>query len=134
MQNKANFQKSKMNVSIFSKMAYENISNRTLGENKPNSNPIKANFETIQKPVTKGVSSVYTISVSRPAPSSDAGMTLTSSPRGLDIGAWSMTTPGIFWQPPVSDSTSSLPIRFIPWFAVQRPSTHRSSTHSASST
>ena len=42
MQNKANFQKTQMNVSIFSKMAYENKSNRTLGENKPNSNPIKA--------------------------------------------------------------------------------------------
>jgi len=33
-----------MNVSIFSKMAYENNHNWTLGENKPNSNPIKANF------------------------------------------------------------------------------------------
>jgi len=44
MQNKANFQKSQMNVSIFSKMAYENKSNWTLGENKPNSNPIKANL------------------------------------------------------------------------------------------
>ena len=32
-----------MNVSIFSQMAYENkSSNWTLGENKPNSNPIKA--------------------------------------------------------------------------------------------
>jgi len=33
-----------MNVSIFSKMAYENKSNWTLGENKPNTNPIKPNF------------------------------------------------------------------------------------------
>ncbi len=41
--NKANFRKSQMNVSIFSQMAYENKSNWTLGENKPNSNPIKAN-------------------------------------------------------------------------------------------
>ena len=40
MQNKANFQKSQMNVSIFSKMAYENKFNWTLGENKPNSNPM----------------------------------------------------------------------------------------------
>jgi hypothetical protein len=33
-----------MNVSIFLQMAYENKSNWTLGENKPNSNPNKANF------------------------------------------------------------------------------------------
>jgi hypothetical protein len=32
-----------MNLSIFSIMAYENKSNWTLGENKPNSNPIKPN-------------------------------------------------------------------------------------------
>ena len=44
MQNKANFQKSQMNVSIFPQEAYENKSNWTLGENKPNSNPIKANL------------------------------------------------------------------------------------------
>jgi len=31
-----------MNVSIFSKKAYKNKSNWTLGENKPNSNPNKA--------------------------------------------------------------------------------------------
>jgi len=36
MQNKANFQEARMNVSIFSQMAYENKSNWTLGENKPN--------------------------------------------------------------------------------------------------
>ncbi len=36
MQNKANFQKSQMNVSIFLQKAYENKSNWTLGENKPN--------------------------------------------------------------------------------------------------
>ena len=40
MQNKPNFQKSQMNANTFSKMAYENKSSRTLGENKPNSNPI----------------------------------------------------------------------------------------------
>jgi len=44
MQNKPNFRKSQMNVSIFSKMTYENKSNWTLGESKPNSNPIKPNF------------------------------------------------------------------------------------------
>ncbi|MEE9370011.1 MAG: hypothetical protein V3W45_00950 [Sedimentisphaerales bacterium] len=51
MQNKPNFRKSQMNVSIFSQKAYENISDWTLGENKPNfytkyakTNPIKPNF------------------------------------------------------------------------------------------
>jgi len=44
MQNKANFRKSQMNVSIFSKMAYEYKYNWTLGENKQNSNPIKPNM------------------------------------------------------------------------------------------
>jgi len=45
MQNKPNFRKAQMNVSIFSKMAYENISDWTLSENKPNSNPIKPNLQ-----------------------------------------------------------------------------------------
>jgi len=35
MQNKPNFRKSQMNVSIFPTKAYENKSNWTLGENKP---------------------------------------------------------------------------------------------------
>jgi len=33
-----------MNVNIYNTTDYENIANRTLGENKPNSNPIKPNF------------------------------------------------------------------------------------------
>jgi len=37
-----------MNVSIFSQMAYEYKHNWTLGENKPNSNPIKACPERIE--------------------------------------------------------------------------------------
>jgi len=48
MQNKANFQKSQMNVSIFSQKAYENKSNWTLGENKPNSNPICRRVKLMQ--------------------------------------------------------------------------------------
>jgi len=44
MQNKPNFRKSQMNVNIYNTTDYENIANRTLGENKPNSNPIKPNF------------------------------------------------------------------------------------------
>jgi len=45
MQNKPNFRKAEMNVNIFSQKDYENISDWTLGQNKPNSNPIKANFQ-----------------------------------------------------------------------------------------
>ncbi len=37
-----------MNVSIFLQKAYENISDWTLGKNKPNSNPIKANTKPIK--------------------------------------------------------------------------------------
>jgi len=33
-----------MNVTLYNTTAYKNNSNRTLGQNKPNSNPIKANF------------------------------------------------------------------------------------------
>ncbi len=48
MQNKANFQKSQMNINFYSTMVYENIANWTLGENKPNSNPIQAQTNPIQ--------------------------------------------------------------------------------------
>ncbi len=34
-----------MNVKLFNTMAYENNSNWTIGQNKPNSNPNKANFQ-----------------------------------------------------------------------------------------
>jgi len=44
MQNKANFRKSQMNVNLYNTTAYENKSNWTPGENKPNSKPIKANL------------------------------------------------------------------------------------------
>ncbi|MCH7557621.1 MAG: hypothetical protein IIB56_09230 [Planctomycetes bacterium] len=45
MQNKPNFPKSQMNLNIYNTMDYENISDWTIGENKPNSNPIKPNFQ-----------------------------------------------------------------------------------------
>jgi len=45
MQNKANFLRSQMNVKSYNTKAYENKSNWTLSENKPNSNPNKANFK-----------------------------------------------------------------------------------------
>jgi hypothetical protein len=44
MQSKPNFQKSQMNVSIFSTKDYENKSNWTIGQSKPNSKPIKPNL------------------------------------------------------------------------------------------
>ena len=44
MQNKANLLDAQMNVSSVLTTYYENKSNWTPGENKPNSNPIKANF------------------------------------------------------------------------------------------
>ncbi len=45
MQNKPNFRKSQMNLSIYLQTAYENKSNWTLGENEPKTNPIKPNFK-----------------------------------------------------------------------------------------
>jgi len=48
MQNKPNFRKAKMNVSIFSTKAYKNKHNWTLSENKPKTNPIKPNFRNAQ--------------------------------------------------------------------------------------
>jgi hypothetical protein len=44
MQNKPNSLESQMNLTFYLQRAYENKSNWTLGENKPNSNPIKPNL------------------------------------------------------------------------------------------
>jgi len=54
MQNKPNFQKSQMNVNPYNTTDYENIANWTLGENKPNSNPIKAKTKPKQTQFPKG--------------------------------------------------------------------------------
>ena len=48
MQNEPNFQKSQMNVNPYNTKAYENKRNWTLGENEPNTNPIKANTNPIR--------------------------------------------------------------------------------------
>ncbi len=48
MQNKPNFQKSQMNVNPYNTTDYENKSNWTIGESKPNSNPIKPNLQDTQ--------------------------------------------------------------------------------------
>ncbi len=45
MQNKPKFQKSQMNLNLYNTKAYERKRNWTLSENKPNSNPIKANLK-----------------------------------------------------------------------------------------
>ena len=44
MQNKPNFQESQMNANVFITKDYENKSDWTIGQNKPNSNPIKPNL------------------------------------------------------------------------------------------
>ncbi len=43
MQNKANFQKSQVDVNLYNTTDYENKSDWTLGKNEPKTNPIKAN-------------------------------------------------------------------------------------------
>ena len=48
-----------MNVSIFSKKAYENKHNWTLGQNKPNSNPIKPNFQKAKMNVNSLITKDY---------------------------------------------------------------------------
>jgi hypothetical protein len=48
MQNKPNFLDTQMNVKSFHTVDYENIANWTLGENKPNTKPIKPNTKPIK--------------------------------------------------------------------------------------
>jgi len=45
MQNKPNLPDTQMNANSLATMNYENIANWTLGQNKPNSNPIKPNLQ-----------------------------------------------------------------------------------------
>ncbi len=59
MQNKPNFQKSQMNVNPYNTMDYENIANWTLGQNKPNSNPIKPNFRKAQMNINSLITKDY---------------------------------------------------------------------------
>ncbi len=59
MQNKPNFRKSQMNVNTDNTRDYENKSNWTLGQNKPNSNPIKANFRKAQMNVNLTLTKDY---------------------------------------------------------------------------
>jgi len=48
-----------MNVSIYLQTAYENKRDWTLGENKPNSNPIKPNFRKDQMNVNSFITKDY---------------------------------------------------------------------------
>ncbi len=59
MQNKPNLQKSQMNVNLYNTTDYENIANWTLGENKPNSNPIKPNLQKAKMNVNSLITKDY---------------------------------------------------------------------------
>jgi hypothetical protein len=59
MQNKPNLPKSQMNVNSYNTTYYENKSNWTLGQNKPNSNPIKPNFKKAQMNVNSFTTKDY---------------------------------------------------------------------------
>ncbi len=59
MQNKPNFQKSQMNVNPYNTEVYERKRNWTLGENKPNSNPIKANLQKAKMNINSIITKDY---------------------------------------------------------------------------
>ncbi len=59
MQNKPNFQKSQMNANPYNTTNYEDKSNWTLGENKPNSNPIKANLKRAKMNINSIITKDY---------------------------------------------------------------------------
>jgi hypothetical protein len=62
MQNKPNLVRRRRianDVSFFYTMEYENISDRTLGENKPNSNPIKPNLKRAKMNVNSFITKDY---------------------------------------------------------------------------
>ncbi len=48
-----------MNVNPYNTTAYENIANWTLGQNKPNSNPIKANFQKAKMNINSIITKDY---------------------------------------------------------------------------
>ncbi len=59
MQNKPNLLNVQMNVNIFSKMAYQNFLPLAGQKNKPNSNPIKANFKRAQMNINSLITKDY---------------------------------------------------------------------------
>jgi len=48
-----------MNVNLYNRTDYENKSNWTLGQNKPNSNPIKPNLRKAQMNVNSPITKDY---------------------------------------------------------------------------
>ncbi len=58
-QNKPNFRKSQMNVNSLITMNYENISDWTIGQSKPNSNPNKPNLRKAQMNVNLTLTKDY---------------------------------------------------------------------------
>jgi hypothetical protein len=60
MQNKPNLPDAQINITPFYTVDYENKSNWKLGENKPNTNPIKANTNPIPEMSKMNVTSVLT--------------------------------------------------------------------------
>jgi hypothetical protein len=71
MQNKPNFRKSQMNLSIFLQMDYEKLNDWTLGQNKPNQTQFKANSKPISEMPKMNVSIYYTIDYSKKPPSGE---------------------------------------------------------------
>ncbi len=59
MQNKANFRKSQVKVNLYNTTDYEEKSDWTPGENKPNSKPIKANLKRAQMNVNLTLTKDY---------------------------------------------------------------------------
>ena len=59
MQNKPNLLDAQMNVSSILTTVYENIANWTLGQNKPNSNPIKPNLQKAKMNVNSLITMDY---------------------------------------------------------------------------
>ncbi len=53
MQNKPNLPNARMNVTSFYTVDYENKSNRKLGENKANTNPIQSQYKANTNPIPK---------------------------------------------------------------------------------
>jgi len=59
MQNKPNFPKSQMNVNPYNTTDYENISDWTIGQSKPNSNPIKPNLQNTKMSINSILTKDY---------------------------------------------------------------------------
>ncbi len=59
MQNKPNFPKSQMNLNIYNTTDYENKSNWTIGQSKPNKNPIKPNLKNEKMNVNLTLTKYY---------------------------------------------------------------------------